>query len=160
MELEVLRFSSQKDSTNGLLFNITDNKRQFICYTLEDEHRDKKVKHDTRIPAGTYAIKLRTWGGFNSKYSRRFADFHIGMLELVDVPGFTDILIHGGNTDEDTSGCLLVGNSQESNIYLPNGFIGKSIEAYIELYKEVAGALSRKEKVTIKFTDYDKPNQI
>ena len=82
MELEVLRFSSQKDSTNGLLFNISDNKRQFICYTLEDEHRDKKVKHDTRIPSGTYAIKLRTWGGINSKYSRRFADFHIGMVVI------------------------------------------------------------------------------
>lgn len=154
MELEVLRFSSQKDSTNGLLFDITDNKRKFICYTLEDEHRDKKIKHETRIPQGTYQIKLRTWGGFHSKYSRRFANIHIGMLEITDVPGFTDILIHGGNTDEDTSGCLLVGNTQENNIQAPNGFVGKSIEAYLELYKQVKEALLRKEPITIKFTNF------
>lgn len=160
MELEVLRFSSQKDSTNGLLFNITGGKRTFVCYTLEDEHRDKKVKHETRIPQGTYQIKLRTWGGFHSKYSRRFADVHVGMLEITDVPNFTDILIHGGNTDEDTSGCLLVGNSQKNNIQASNGFIGESIEAYLELYKQVKEALLRKESVTIKFTNYDKPNQI
>lgn len=160
MELEVLRFSSQKDSTNGLLFNITDGKREFICYTLEDEHREKKVKHDTRIPQGTYKITLRTWGGFHSKYSRRFADVHIGMLEIANVPGFTDILIHGGNTDEDTSGCLLVGNSQKSNIQTSNGFIGESIEAYLDLYKMVRETLLNKKPITIKFTDYDKPNQI
>jgi hypothetical protein len=158
MELEVLRFSSQKDSTNGLLFNITGGKRTFVCYTLEDEHRDKKVKHETRIPQGTYQIKLRTWGGFHTKYSRRFADVHVGMLEITDVPNFTDILIHGGNTDEDTSGCLLVGNSQKNNIQASNGFVGESIEAYLELYKQVKEALLRKESVTIKFTNYDKPN--
>ena len=39
MELEVIRFSSQKDSTNGLLFDVTDGCRKFLCYTLEDEHR-------------------------------------------------------------------------------------------------------------------------
>jgi hypothetical protein len=158
MELEVLRFSSQKDSTNGLLFNITGGKRTFVCYTLEDEHRDKKVKHETRIPQGTYQIKLRTWGGFHTKYSRRFADVHVGMLEITDVPNFTDILIHGGNTDEDTSGCLLVGNSQKNNIQASNGFVGESIEAYLELYRQVKEALLRKESVTIKFTNYDKPN--
>jgi hypothetical protein len=158
MELEVLRFSSQKDSTNGLLFNITGGKRTFVCYTLEDEHRDKKVKHETRIPQGTYQIKLRTWGGFHTKYSRRFADVHVGMLEITNVPNFTDILIHGGNTDEDTSGCLLVGNSQKNNIQASNGFVGESIEAYLELYKQVKEALLRKESVTIKFTNYDKPN--
>ena len=42
MKLEVLRFSSQEDSTNGILFDITNDKREFLCYTLEDEHRDNK----------------------------------------------------------------------------------------------------------------------
>ena len=52
MKLEVLRFSSQKRDTLGLLFDITDGRR-FLCFTLEDEDRDEKVMHETRIPAGT-----------------------------------------------------------------------------------------------------------
>ena len=108
MELEVLRISSQKDSTNGILFDVTGGKRKFLCYTLEDEYRKDKVKGETRIPAGTYDIILRKVGSFHTKYSEKFKDMHKGMLWVKDVPNFEYILIHIGNTDEDTSGCLLV----------------------------------------------------
>ena len=39
MTLEVIRYSSQKDSTLGALFDITNGDRKFLCYTLEDEYR-------------------------------------------------------------------------------------------------------------------------
>ena len=39
MKLEVLRISSESDSTSGLVFNVT-NGRKFLCYSLEDEYRD------------------------------------------------------------------------------------------------------------------------
>ena len=52
MELEVLRISSQKDSTNGILFDITEG-REFLSYTLEDEYRKDKISGETRVPAGT-----------------------------------------------------------------------------------------------------------
>ena len=58
MQLEVLRFSSQADSTSGLLFEITDLGRKFMCYTLEDERRALKVKGETRVPAGTRVSPL------------------------------------------------------------------------------------------------------
>ena len=64
MELEVLRFSSLKDSTNGLLFDVTKD-RVFLCYTLEDEFRSTKKYGETRIPDGEYKIELRTEGGFH-----------------------------------------------------------------------------------------------
>ena len=67
MNLEVLRISSQKDSTSGILFDVVNGKRNFLCYTLEDEQRDVKVWGETRIPAGTYEIKLR-----NEYYSKCF----------------------------------------------------------------------------------------
>ena len=79
MKLEVMRFSSQKDDTLGLLFDVTDG-RKFMCYTLEDEHRDVKVMHETRVPAGTYSLRLKKWGGFHDRYSNRFSEIHKGMI--------------------------------------------------------------------------------
>ena len=153
MELEVLRFSSESDSTNGILFdasNKLDGKR-FLCYTLEDEKRSEKVRGETRIPAGTYEIKIRDVGGFHSRYSKKFGKMHRGMLHVTNVPGFDYILIHCGNTDEHTAGCLLVGDSQENNQIKKDGFIGKSSQAYKRIYPRIASALERGEKVTITY---------
>ena len=108
MELEVIRFSSGTDSTNGILIDKTNNK--FLAYTLEDEYRDEKKFGETRIPEGTYKLGLRKVGGYHTKYSKRFSDIHIGMLHVLNVPNFEYILIHCGNTDEHTAGCLLTIN--------------------------------------------------
>ena len=154
MKLEVLRVSSDVDSSSGLVFDIT-NGRKFLCYSLEDEYRNDKVMHETRVPAGTYQIQLRKVGGFNAKYTKKYGDFHKGMLHVQDVPGFEYILIHTGNTDEHTSGCLIVGDSQENNQLLKNGFIGKSVQAYKRIYTPIATALENGEEVTITYVDYD-----
>ena len=155
MELEVLRFSSQTDCTHGILFEVTDIGKRFLCYTLEDEHRALKVKGETRIPAGTYNIKLRKEGGFNQRYTKKYSNIHRGMLHVVDVPGFEYILIHTGNTDEHTAGCLIVGDSQENNITLKDGFVGKSVNAYKRIYPSIAKAIEDGKEVTIKYIDYD-----
>ena len=152
MKLEVLRFSSGEDSTSGLLFDVS-NKREFLAYTLEDEYRDSKKYGETRIPAGTYNIQLRTVGGFHQKYSTRFYDIHKGMLHITDVPGFEYILIHCGNTDEHTHGCLLVGDTQNNNMVEEDGFIGRSTAAYKRIYVPIAEALGQGEEVTIKYID-------
>ena len=154
MKIEVLRISSESDSSSGLVFNITDG-RKFLCYSLEDEYRNDKVKHETRVPAGTYQILLRKEGGFNARYAKKYGDFHKGMLHVQDVPGFEYILIHTGNTDEHTSGCLIVGDSQENNQLMKNGFIGKSVQAYKRIYTPIAEALENGEEVTITYVDYD-----
>ena len=155
MNLEVLRYSSQKDSTNGLLFEVSNDKRDFLCYTLEDEERDVKIMGETRIPNGTYKLVLRKTGGYHQKYSKRFSDFHVGMLHVTNVPGFEWILIHTGNTDEHTAGCLLVGDSQENNIIIKDGFVGKSTNAYKRIYPPIAKALEEGEEVTIQYIDLD-----
>lgn len=155
MRLEVVRFSSQSDSTSGLLFEINDLGKHFLCYTLEDERRALKVRGETRIPAGTYQIGFRREGGFHGKYNKRFPGLHKGMLHILDVPNFEYVLIHTGNTDEHTAGCLLVGDSQENNVVIKDGFIGKSTNAYKRIYPNIAKALEKDEEVTIKYTDYD-----
>ena len=155
MKLEVLRFSSQKDSTSGLLFEVTDVKRHFLCYTLEDERRALKVRGETRVPAGTYKIELRNEGGFHEKYTKKYPGIHRGMLHIVDVPNFEYILIHTGNTDEHTAGCLIVGDAQENNLLLPDGFVGKSVNAYKRIYPSIAKAIGQGEEVTITYIDHD-----
>ena len=157
MQLEVVRYSSELDSTNGLLFDVTDGTRRFLCYTLEDEHREDKVVGETRIPAGEYRITLRRIGGFHTKYAKICPTVHRGILWVRDVPDFEYILIHCGNTDEHTSGCLLLGDTQENNQVKKNGFVGHSTRAYFRVYPYIAAALEKKEEVTIKYVDFDDP---
>jgi len=149
MKLKLVRISSQADSTNGILYI----NNEFACYTLEDEQRKIKVKGETAIPLGIYEIKFRKVGGFHTKYADRFKSMHKGMLELQNVPDFEYILIHCGNTDEHTAGCILVGDSQENNVLLKDGFIGKSTQAYSRIYPKIATALLNNEKVEIEIID-------
>lgn len=154
MELEVLRFSSQADSTSGALFDVVNGKRNFLCYTLEDEQRDVKVWGETRIPAGRYKLSLRKEGGFHSRYQAKYGDMHKGMIHVNDVPGFEFILWHTGNTDEHTAGCLIIGDSQESNLVKKDGFVGSSVVAYKKVYPYVAAAIEN-EDTYVTYIDYD-----
>ena len=148
MKLTVVRTQFGTDATNGLLF--IDG--IFECYTLEDQYQAVKVMHETCIPEGTYDIKFRKTGSFHSKYSDRYKNAHYGMLHIQDVPNFTYILIHTGNTDEHTSGCLIVGETQQDLEVSKDGFIGSSAVAYKKMYAKVAGQLLQGKDVTIEYT--------
>lgn len=67
-----------------------DNK--FECYTLENPDLD--------IPTGTYPVTL--------EFSPRF---QMITPHLQNVPNRTFIEIHPGNTEKDTEGCILVGQT-------------------------------------------------
>ncbi|MAO66241.1 MAG: hypothetical protein CL666_14695 [Balneola sp.] len=149
MTLYLVRFSSGADDTLGILFL----NGEAFCFTLEDEWRSEKVAGETRIPDGEYEIELRQYGGFHNRYKERFGTkFHKGMLELKHVPGFTDILIHCGNNEEHTAGCILVGDTVDINRDT-NGYLGRSTEAYLALYEEVINAIQAGEDVEIIVTD-------
>tara|TARA_R110002096_G_scaffold220851_3_gene409414 strand:- start:2305 stop:2775 length:471 start_codon:yes stop_codon:yes gene_type:complete len=156
MNLKVYRFSSQKDSTNGLLMESVKSGLDFLCYTLEDEYRDAKIFGETRIDAGIYTMSLRTEGGFHNRYSSRFSDFHKGMLQIDNVPNFEYVLVHCGNSTDDTAACLLVGDTQTNNSVDVNGFIGKSTQAYKRIYPIIAEAILSDKLVTIEYIDINK----
>ena len=137
MKIQVVRTQFGIDATNGMMF-IDGN---FECYTLEDQYQAVKVMHETCIPEGTYQIKFRKVGGFHTKYSARYKNAHYGMLELQDVPDFKYILIHSGNTDEHTSGCILTGNTQQDLDLGKDGMIGQSRNAYERMYRKVSAVL-------------------
>ena len=155
MQLRVDRIESDNESTLGRLY-IDD---RFQCWTLEDQYRaGPKVKGETRIPAGVYQLKLRTEGGFHAQYTEtnrtKFGpDWHKGMLNVTDVPGFEFILIHVGNSHDDTQGCLLVGQGKTK----VDGFhyVSGSRPAYEALYPKVRDALLAGEPVEIAYVDLD-----
>ena len=149
MMITVDRFKSDADATISKV-NVDG---QFVCFGLEDEYRAEKVANETRIPAGQYKVGVRREGGFHARYSERFADIHRGMLHILDVPNFEFILVHVGNTDEDTAGCLLVG----LNATVDDGElrVTSSKLAYEKLYPMVIDAAEQGE-LEIEYLDNDR----
>ena len=152
MKLQVVRHRFGTDATCGILY--IDG--TFECYTLEDQYQAVKVMHETCIDDGEYEIKFKKWGGFHEKYKVRYGADHYGMLHVQNVPNFSDILIHTGNTDEHTSGCLLLGETQQDLDMGKDGFIGSSKNAYLKAYKKIAKELLIGTKVTIEYTTITK----
>ena len=100
MEIKVIRNILTSEYTVGELY--IDG--VFYCHTIEDKCREIKKKEDkvyglTAIPHGRYPVVL----DFSPKYSKL-------MPHILDVPYFEGIRIHPGNSDEDSLGCLIVGN--------------------------------------------------
>lgn len=143
MKILVNRIWDNGTSTIGLLY--INGKLEGV--TCEDEKRAVKVKAETRIPEGVYKIGFRKEGTHHVDYLKKYPAIHKGMLHILDVPNFQYILIHIGNTEKDTEGCLLIGNKL---VY--SGIIEESTAAYLRIYPIIASALE-KEEVTIEFKD-------
>ena len=143
MELETTLIAETKDSTASLL----KVGGEFFCFVLEDGQRLIKEAGRTRIPPGRYKVKARTHGGHYEKYKARHG--HQFSIELMDVPNFTNILIHIGNFVRDTEGCLLVnyGVSFDTATQLFKGVT--STAAYLNLYQLLATAFDANEPVFI-----------
>jgi hypothetical protein len=133
MEIKIKR-THAKGYTHGLL---TIEGESFKCFTLEDEVRlgdifKVKVQDKTAIPVGRYEVILNM--------SNRFKRY---MPLLLNVPNFSGIRIHSGNTKEHTEGCVLVGYENGND-----GFLGNSRTAFNDLMK-VLRKVEKKEKIFI-----------
>lgn len=127
-----------------------------VLFTCEDEFRAVKVKGETRIPAGIYEIDYNTTGGMNTTYKKLYPEMHKGMIEIKNIPNFTSVYIHIGNTEKNTEGCPLVGMTRD----IKNGTVGSSRVAYTIFYKSITGILDKakaaKEKIYIEIKDIPK----
>jgi hypothetical protein len=146
MKLIVKRVAKKPKYTIGKLY--IDG--EYFCDTLEDTDRDldqsmteeeiasRKVYGKTAIPTGTYKItmnvvsprfKNRSWAKpWNGKIPR-----------LLDVPGYDGVLIHVGNTEQDCTGCLLVGT---------NNVVGKVTNSTTTFHK-LMEILTKADNITI-----------
>jgi hypothetical protein len=149
VKIKVDRFVSDQDTTVSRVY--VDG--GFVCFGLEDEYRVQKLVDETRIPKGVYKVGLRTAGKHHVQYKAQFPDIHRGMLHILNVPNFEFILVHCGNTQADTSGCLLVGTGSATEP--GNMSISSSRVAYRKFYPMVAGAAAGG-NLTIEFQDNDR----
>lgn len=132
MKLELTRLYFKDSYTIGKLY--IDG--QYFCDTLEDKVRDltheKKIPGQTAIPPGEYEIVVNISPRFRRKLPR-----------LLNVPGFEGILIHRGNTSEDTAGCILIGENKQT------GRIINSTGYELKLTDMLERAMQKDEKITI-----------
>jgi hypothetical protein len=156
MNIVVKRFADNGDASMGILYI----NGIFETFTIEDEERSVKVKGDTRVPNGTYGISLRSEGGFHAKYSKKYEDIHKGMLCIHNAPNwkiinagmeFQYILIHTGNTEKHTAGCLLLNDAVSRKTFTGSS----SVDAYKRIYPRIAKAILDGERVTIQYTDIE-----
>jgi hypothetical protein len=151
VKITIVRIYSNSIYTFGLLFI----NGVFECYTLEDEQRSVKVYSETRIPAGSFKVSLHNGSRFTARYKKMFPD-HAGMLLLNNVAGFSGILIHIGNTDKDTAGCILLGKSHE----VGKNMVAFSKIAYESFYFKVLAAIRSGLVVTVRVEDERFMNQM
>lgn len=147
MKLLLKRIAKKANYTIGKLY--IDGK--YFCDTLEDTDRglkqsmtlkeinNLKVYGKTAIPLGIYAIDLNT---VSPKFkSRSWTIPYKGKIpRLVDVNGFSGVLIHPGNSAADSIGCILVGK---------NKIVGKVIDSVNTFNKLMSNLLSSKGNVKI-----------
>ena len=109
------------------------------CVTLEDRVRPEgeKVFGKTAIPSGKYRVIIN----LSPKFKKM-------MMRLHDVSGFTGILIHSGNTPEDTLGCILVGQHIDNDKHIHGGSV-----ACPSLQAKVQAAIDRGEEVWIEIIE-------
>lgn len=128
---------------------------ELFCNTLEDTDRGlnedmtlseiKKIKIQDRtaIPAGIYDVTLDI---VSPKFSQK--DFYKKICNgkvprLLDVPGFSGILIHCGTNHTHSSGCILVGYNKIK------GGLTDSKETFTKLYDILKTAKENNEEITI-----------
>jgi hypothetical protein len=120
MSLQRRVFSNR--STIGIL-TLND----YSCWVLEPPAR-RIGDNPVCIPAGQYKLRIRP----NSE-----TRFDYDVIELLNVHGRTDILIHIGNSPDDTKGCLLLGKDHKAD------WVSDSREAFNELFPLVKAEIEK-----------------
>lgn len=132
MQLKLNRIFKTNTFTIGELY-INE---KYVTDTIEDRVRPEgeKVYGKTAIPEGTYEVKLT--------HSPRFKKI---LPEILNVPNFSGIRIHTGNSSKDTEGCIIVGTWDGEK----EDWVGSSKIAFDKLMSLLEEATNNKEKVTI-----------
>lgn len=150
MKLRLKRVACKTQYTIGNLY--VDG--SYFCDTLEDKDRGLddgmtaerikavKVAQETAIPTGTYGVTMNVQSPrFKNKTQYAFCKGYLP--RLLNVKGFDGILIHIGNTQKDSAGCILVGENKVV------GQVINSTATFKKLYGVLDTANKKGEKISI-----------
>ncbi|EAL7532940.1 hypothetical protein DUZ16_06355 [Campylobacter jejuni] len=132
MKLEIIRRYTGKTCVIGK-FKVLDDEEKilFECFSLEEDKEGLESGKDLRIPEGNYNLKRHSPSRFeNTLRSITKKDDTMINVYNSEVPSSRAILIHWGNTDKDTQGCILLGLTKDNN----NESVGQSRQACKEFY--------------------------
>lgn len=120
-------------------FKVLDDEEKilFECFSLEEDKEGLESDKDLRIPEGNYNLKRHSPSRFENtlrSITKKDDDTMINVYND-DVPSSRAILIHWGNTDKDTQGCILLGLTKDNN----NESVGQSRQACKEFYDLMHG---------------------
>ncbi|EAJ9139110.1 hypothetical protein D0T75_02265 [Campylobacter jejuni] len=119
-------------------FKVLDDEEKilFECFSLEEDKEGLESGKDLRIPEGNYNLKRHSPSRFeNTLRSITKKDDTMINVYNDEVPSSRAILIHWGNTDKDTQGCILLGLTKDNN----NESVGQSRLACKEFYDLMYG---------------------
>ena len=143
MILQLVRNNTWKQYTEGKLY--LDG--AYFCDTLEDTDRGldqsmsefeikrRKIYGQTCIPSGEYKVILNM--------SPRFKKI---LPRILDVKGFEGILMHAGNTVQDSSGCILLGTKSSDGVLMNSRKAVDVLIKKLETEKDIT--------ITIDYADY------
>lgn len=123
LKIKVIRYEEKETRTHGKMYI----NGEYFCDTLEDKDRrledfidnpdlgkTKKVYSKTAIPLGRYNAKKYYW----QKYQRYY-------LWIMNVPFFSGIMVHGGVTEADSAGCILIGKRCGERLAASSVYVGE-----------------------------------
>ena len=141
MEIRVIREHFTPACTIGRM--LVDG--EFECFTLEDGIRTRKLAAETAIPIGRYPITITHSPAFRRR-----------LPLLGNVPEFSGVRIHPGNTSVDTAGCILVGRGWTPG----DDRIAASRLAFEALFAKIETALAAEDAVSITIEQVNAPAEL
>ncbi|ECL2723304.1 hypothetical protein FSR01_09300 [Campylobacter coli] len=133
MKIKIIRRYTGKTCVIGKFKVFDDDDKLLLeCFSLEEDKEGVERNKDLRIPEGIYDLKRHSPSRFENtlrSITKKDDDTMINVYND-EVPASRAILIHWGNTDKDTEGCILLGLTKDNN----NESIGQSRQACKEFY--------------------------
>lgn len=138
LQLNVDRVDLGDNHTGGRLY--VDG--EYFCDTIEDKDRrledgGEKIFGETCIPRGIYEVII--------DHSPHFGE---DLPHILNVPQFSGVRIHSGNTDKDTEGCILVGEKGTQH----GDWISNSRATFAKLFKKIQTAIDEGRKIILEIT--------